>query len=232
LDAGVSTGRGVRVAVIDSGVHAQHPHIGGVAGGIAIDAEGREHADYVDRLGHGTAVTAAIRDLAPDAEIFAVRVFEAALSTRIGALVHALDWASRSGMHVANLSLGTPRAEHEPALRAAIDRAAERGLLIVAARDDEGVRYLPGSLPGVVPVEVDWTCARAEYRLVDVDGVTVVRASGLPREIPGVPPSKNLHGVSFAVANASAFVARALEGSSNHSLAAVFDRLAMPRGAE
>jgi subtilisin family serine protease len=220
------TGLGVRIAVIDSGVHAEHPHIGGVSGGVAFDADGREHDDYTDRNGHGTAVTAAIRDLAPGAEIFAVKVFDRVLSTRIGHLVAALDWASRSGMHVANLSLGTPRREHEPALRGAIDRATAAGTVIVAARDDDGVSYLPGSLSGVVPVQVDWTYPRDRYGLVTVDETVVVRASGLPREIPGVPPSRNLHGVSFAVANASAFVARALEGVARPSVEAVLARLA------
>jgi subtilisin family serine protease len=211
--------------VIDSGVHAEHPHVGGVSGGVAFDVGGREHGDYVDRNGHGTAVAAAIRDLAPDAELFAVKVFDRLLSTTIDRLIAALEWASRSGMHVANLSLGTPRAEHEPVLRGAIDRAAAAGLIVVAARDDEGVRYLPGSLSGVVPVQVDWDCPRDEYRLVTIDGAIVVRASGLPREIPGVPPSRNLHGVSFAVANASAFVARVLEGADAVSLSAVMERL-------
>ena len=171
-------------------------------------------------------MTAAIRDLAPDAEIFAVKVFDRALSARIGHLVAALDWASRSGMHVANLSLGTPRAEHEPVLRAAIDRATAAGLIIVAARDDEGVRYLPGSSSGVVPVQVDWSCPRDEYRLVTIDGAIVMRASGLPRQIPGVSPSRNLHGVSFAVANATAFVARALAGRAERTVDGVLKRLA------
>ena len=77
------TGRGVRVAVIDSGVNATHPHVGEVAGGIAIDEQGVERADYLDRLGHGTAVTAAIREKAPDAELFAVKVFDRSLSTNV-----------------------------------------------------------------------------------------------------------------------------------------------------
>jgi hypothetical protein len=55
------------VAIIDSGVYAAHPHVGSVAGGIAIDQNGHEHDDYADRLGHGTAVAAAIREKAPDA---------------------------------------------------------------------------------------------------------------------------------------------------------------------
>jgi subtilisin family serine protease len=66
----------VRIAIIDSGVHAAHPHVQGVAGGIGIDDHGRLHDDYVDRLGHGTAVTAVIREKAPEAEIWAVKVFD------------------------------------------------------------------------------------------------------------------------------------------------------------
>ena len=57
-----ATGRGVRVAVIDSGVHPSHPHVGTVAAGVGVDADGRLDGDTVDRLGHGTAVAAVIRD--------------------------------------------------------------------------------------------------------------------------------------------------------------------------
>jgi subtilisin family serine protease len=190
-------------------VHASHPHVGRVAGGVAIDADGRESDDYVDRLGHGTAVTAAIREKAPDADLFAVRVFDRALATRVNTLVLAMDWAARHGMQIVNLSLGTSNGDHEPLLREAVVRAADAGVTIVAARDDEGVRWLPGSLPGVIPVQLDWTCPRDALRSVDIDGVTVFRASGYPRPIPGVPPERNLHGISFAVANVAGFVARA-----------------------
>ena len=213
----------VRVAIIDSGVHAGHPHVGGVAGGIGIDEHGREHPDYVDRLGHGTAVAAAIKEKAPEAELYAVRVFERAFSTPIATLIHAIDWAARSGMHIANLSLGTSRVEHAAALSEAVARATACGLILVSARDDEGVRWLPGSLPGVIPVQLDWSCPRDSCRIAEIDGVTVLRASGYPRGIPGVPPDRNLHGISFAVANVTGFVARA---RANHAtLQAIVDSL-------
>jgi subtilisin family serine protease len=124
------TGRGVRIAVVDSGVHAAHPHVGSVAGGVGIDDDGREYDDYVDRLGHGTAVAAAIREKAPDAEIYAVKVFDRSLSTRISALVAAIDWSAANGMHLVNLSLGTARMEHERVLTEAIARAAALGLAV------------------------------------------------------------------------------------------------------
>ena len=91
------SGRGVTVAVIDSGVHAEHPHVGSVAGGVAIEPDGETHADYLDRLGHGTAVTAAILDKAPDVDIQAVKVFGRTLATSSGALVKAIDWAVEQG---------------------------------------------------------------------------------------------------------------------------------------
>jgi subtilisin family serine protease len=221
----MGTGRGVRVAVVDSGVHASHPHVGAIAGGVAIDGEGIQHADFVDRLGHGTAVTAAIREKAADAELFAVKVFDRALSTSIASLVDGIDWAAEHGMHIVNLSLGTPRREHEAALAGAVERAARANMLVVAAREDAGQSWLPGSLPGVLPVEVDWTLPRDRYRSALVDGVTVFYASGFAREIPGVPPERNLHGISLAVANMTGLLARAIEGAADRSLAAVIARL-------
>jgi hypothetical protein len=233
----------VRVAVIDSGVNVAHPHLalfrdhsssagGAIAGGVAFDEDGREHDDIVDRLGHGTAVTAAIREKAPGAELYAVKVFDRALGTRIGNLIKAIDWASNAGMHVANLSLGTTKTAYEPALRSAVDRAAARGLLIISPRDDGDVRWLPGSLPGVVPVQLDWSCPRDEYRLANVDGVRVFRASGFAREIEGVPPERNLNGVSFAVANITGFVTHALATVNRCSLADLFDVLGAGKGTQ
>ena len=64
-----------------------------VGGGIGIDEHGASHDDYVDRLGHGTAVAAAIREKAPDAEIFAVKVFDRELGATGEALVAACEWA-------------------------------------------------------------------------------------------------------------------------------------------
>jgi subtilisin family serine protease len=217
------TGRGVRIAIIDSGVHAAHPHVGGVAGGIAIGEDGRDEEDYVDRLGHGTAVAAAIKEKAPDADLFAVKVFDHALSTTLTRLVRGIEWAARSNMRLVNLSLGTRRAEHEALLADAVKQAAAHGVLIVSAQEDEdGVRWLPGSLPGVISVQVDWSCPRNEFRTSEKPGGgTVFRASGYPREIPGVPPSRNLNGISFAVANMTGFAARALEAAPDAS----FDQL-------
>ena len=207
----------VRVAVIDSGVHASHPHVNGVAGGVGIDSEGREHGDYVDRLGHGTAVAAVIREKAPDAALLAVKVFDRELAATGVALVSACEWALREGAHLVNLSLGTLNPDHETALADVVRRLRAAGAIVIAAGSSASAaegRYggwLPGSLPGVWSVSLDWSIPREEAHVVfGADGSVTFRASGLPRPIPGVPPEKNLKGLSFAVANTTGVLAAIL----------------------
>ena len=83
---------------------------------------------------------------------------------------------------------------------------------MVAAGEQDGVRWLPGTLPGAVEVTLDWTLPRDACVLSPrAGGQPSVRASGYPRPIPGVPVERNLKGVSFAVANATGLLALMLE---------------------
>ncbi len=202
------TGHGVRIAIIDSGIHAGHPHIGSVAGDVAFDEYGRENVDVVDRVGHGTAVAAAIHEKAPDAELLSVKIFSRSLTTTAEALASAFRWAIEARADILNLSLGTANSAHRPGLEAAVARAIESGAVVVAAAPDSRHQWLPGDLPGVIGVELDWTCPRDECVLVrHEDGGIRVRASGYPRPIPGVSPERNVKGQSFAVANATGLIA-------------------------
>ncbi len=207
------TGRGVSVAVIDSGVNPAHPHVEGVVGGVRMTLAGDPADDHVDRLGHGTAVFAAIQEKAPGARIHAVRVFDDRLRTTVRALVAAIDWAAERRIRIVNLSLGTMREEHAGELAEAVARLAAAGGVVVAAAEDDGRRWWPGSLEAAVGVVADGSCPRgcAEVR-AGRRGGWVVAAAPWPRPIPGVPVERNLNGISFAVANASGILARALEG--------------------
>lgn len=219
------TGKGVQIAVIDSGVHAEHPHVGGVAGGFGIREDWTVVDDYVDRLGHGTAVTAAIREKAPDAEIIAIKVFWRTLSTDVATLARAIDEAAAAGAAVINLSLGTSEMRHRDRLAAAVLRARAHGAVVVAAHDEGGVRWLPGCLEGVVSVRADAALDRDAYEVSTVDDRPVLVTAPYPRDIPGVPRERNLNGISFSVANASAFVARALEAAPGADVAGIFATL-------
>lgn len=216
------TGHGVRVAVIDSGIHTGHPHVGAVAGGVAFDAEGRQSADHADRLGHGTAVAAAIHEKAPGAALLSVRVFDRSLSTSAEALVAAIRWAADARARLVNLSLGTRNDEHRLALADALAYAAAHGTVVVAAAPEADCVWLPGALAGVVAVETDWDCPRDRCLVEPWDGQRLtLRASGFPRPIPGVAPERNLRGQSFAVANACGMLALFLENTGANSAAAL-----------
>ena len=208
----VSATRPLVVGVIDSGVHAGHPHVGSVAVGAGFDRAGNVHPDVVDRLGHGTAVAAAIQDLAPAAHICPLKVFDRALDTAVEALVAAIDWAALHRLPLVNLSLGTGDRSRAGAMADAVGRAHRAGVVIVAAGSHRGVDWLPGALglDGVIRVEIDWACPRGAHTVTGSAEAPVFRTCGYPRPIPGVDPERNLKGLSFAVANVSGITARVM----------------------
>jgi hypothetical protein len=205
--------RVVRVAVIDSGVNPRHPHISGIAGGVSIGL----NEPPLDLLGHGTAVMAAIQEKAGSAEYFAVRVFHHSLRTSTSCLLRAIEWTIEQRMDVVNLSLGTRNASHAESFAPLVDRAVKAGIALVAAAEADGEPHYPGCMDGVFAVNLDPTCPRDEYRVLD----GTFLASGYPRPAPGIPEERNLQGISFAVANMTGFVVRARQGIADSGLDAL-----------
>lgn len=195
----------MRIAILDSGVTFGHPHIGNVVGGIAVTPNGLTD-DYTDWLGHGTAVAAAIHEKAPNAELIIVKIFGRQLTATIDQLVTGLDWALDQEAQLINLSLGTRNERHKASLQVCIDRAVQAGVKIVSARQLNGEDCFPGCMAGVIGVEADASIPRDNVQLSGDSAA----ASPYPRPIPGVPPEKNLHGISFAVANVTGFLAKCL----------------------
>ena len=189
----------MKIAIVDSGIHPGHPHVGEIAGGTSVTAS-ELTGDFIDRLGHGTAVAGAIREKVPEADLYAVKIFDRRLSANIDTIVCALAWCIEHEMDLINLSLGTTNAEH----RARFERVLAPGVLLVSV-----AKLLPGSLPGAIAAAPD-DCSRDTFRYRD----GVFYASPYPREIPGVPQERNLHGASFAVANMTGFAAQALRSVS------------------
>ena len=224
----MADGQGVRVAIIDSGVHLTHPHIGRIAGGVTITPEG-ETADFTDRIGHGTAVTAALQEKAPAADIHVVRVFVESLRTTTDCLLRAIDWCILHRMNVVNLSLGSLNGVYRDRYQETVARATAAGVVLVAAVEAQDQPCYPGCLEDVLGVGLDWECPRDTFRAVDLAGRTIFHASGYPRPIPGVAPRRNLNGISFAVANMSGFVARAVAGMDTLSVPAIIARLTPDR---
>ncbi|KQV88801.1 S8 family serine peptidase [Pelomonas sp. Root1237] len=154
----LATGRGVRVAIVDSGVEAGHPDL---AGQVALNE------NFVDDKappaeGHGTAVAGiiaaradnglGIAGIAPQARLLALRAcWQAAgaqtLCTSLG-LAKALYAAIQQGAHIINMSLGGP---DDRLLALLLDQAQARGATVVAAMPSENGPF-PANHPGVLVV--------------------------------------------------------------------------------
>lgn len=182
----------MKVAILDSGIHAGHPHVGAVAGGF--DATGLS-GNWLDTIGHGTAVAGAIRSHAPDAEILAVKIFHGGLRTNIDIVLRGITYAIEAGADLLNLSLGTSNPEHAARFAALLTKECRW----VSAADS-----YPGLLNGVFAVQADPDLPRDQVTLLAPGRYA---ASPYPREIPGVPRERNLQGVSFAVANFTGLLA-------------------------
>lgn len=183
----ITRGSGVVVAVIDSGVNADNPHLtAAVTGGADLVGDGASAAGRADLYGHGTAIAgviaarkidgSGIEGLAPEAQILSVRVYssagagegsspaEAGRRPSIARLAEGIRYAADRGAQIIAVALSTARRDAE--LVSAADYARRRGSLVIASagnRDDTdrdaAVRY-PAGVPGVVGVAA--TPARGE----------------------------------------------------------------------
>lgn len=154
---GGSTGRGVRVCVVDSGIEGDHPDIGPVQGSYAVVGDPSEELSVVpvsdgDACGHGTACAGVIRSLAPDCELYSVRVFGERYSSSGDVFVAGLNWAITQAFDVVNLSLSTTRQRFAEALHALADQAFFAGTLVVTAAHNSPVESFPWRFASVISV--------------------------------------------------------------------------------
>lgn len=156
---GGSTGKDVKVAVIDSGIEADHPGLAGppVAGSVRVvegpdGGIGYDCSPHGDAFGHGTACAALIRALAPDCELYSVQVLGPRLTGRGAVFAAGLRWAIENGMHVCNLSLGTTRRDYFDVLHELADQAYYKNVLLVAAANNMPVPSFPSVYSTVISV--------------------------------------------------------------------------------
>ncbi len=154
---GGSTGAGVRVAVIDSGIEATHPAIDGrVSGYVAITESNGElvfdESPHGDACGHGTACAGIIRSIVPDCELYSVKVLGAAMSGRGTVFAAGLRWAIEHDMQVCNLSLGTTKRDLLVAFHELADAAYFKRVALVTAANNMPVPSYPSMFASVLSV--------------------------------------------------------------------------------
>ena len=209
---GGSTGRGIAVGVVDSGIERTHAAlIKRVKGGAVVREDGRELRflpyDGTDASGHGTACAGIIASLAPEADLYSVRVLGEGGTGSGKALLGGLKWAIDAGCRVINLSLGTMNREYLAALHQLADRAYFKSAIIVAAADNSGEESYPSSFSSVISVDFDHITDRFRI-LYRPSGHIEFVAPGVMVEAPTLGGRKILHtGSSFAAPHVSGLVA-------------------------
>lgn len=144
-----TTGAGATVAVVDTGAYFAHPDLQGrlVAGRDFVENDDTPQ----DGEGHGTHVAGivaanagngiGVEGVAPGAKVLVVRVLGNDGSGSTDDVIAGIDWAVAHGADVLNLSLGPdpPILGDDPSFDAAIDRALDRGVIVVAAAGNTGI---------------------------------------------------------------------------------------------
>jgi subtilisin len=158
---GGSTGEGVKVGVIDSGVEHDHPALEGrVAGGTVVEMDRRTKSQVrfkeddppSDIFGHGTACAAIIHGLAPEAELYSIRVIGRDLSGKAMQFAGGIQWAIEHGMQVVNMSLSTSRQEYYGLFHELADDAYFNGVVLVSAVNNIPAPSYPSLYSSVISV--------------------------------------------------------------------------------
>jgi subtilisin family serine protease len=154
---GGSTGEGVRVCILDSGVQPDHALIGPLDGAVAL-RKNEENEIVVeddtegDLCGHGTACAGIVQALAPDCRLFSVRVLGAGFKGSGMVLLEGLRWSVEQGFDVINMSLSTTKKQFATMLHELADSAYFRRTVLVASAHNMPVESYPWRFSSVISV--------------------------------------------------------------------------------
>ena len=210
-------GRGIKIAVIDSGVEPAHPMLAGmkITEDIAIVDDGVKlevAPSDGDVFGHGTAVSGIVKSLAPEAEVGSIRVLGRNNSSRTAIIQRGAQEALSRGYHILNCSFGCAVEAQVLTYKAWVDEAYLRGVHVVAAcnNDDFRTPEWPAFFPSVLAVNMARTNDESiffymrgtlvEFAAQGVDVTVAWRDGG----------KKLVTGSSFAAPRISALLARLL----------------------
>ena len=135
------TGRGVRVAVVDSGIDTEHPAL---KDRVKESVEAVPDAGQItfqlsvsgDQAGHGTACAGIITSIAPEVELYSIKVLGPNASGSGEMFLMGVDHAIKQQMQVVNLSLGTTKRDFWMPLHDLLDRAYRDHVILVAAANN------------------------------------------------------------------------------------------------
>lgn len=135
------SGKGVSVAIIDSGIDTEHPDLKGKVKELVEAHNDNKRVLFVpsysgDSAGHGTACAGIISSIAPEAELYSIKVLGAQASGDGQAFLAGLEYAIKRKFRIINLSLGTTKPQFFAPLHDLLDRAYQAGCIVVAAANN------------------------------------------------------------------------------------------------
>lgn len=168
------TGRGVGVAILDTGIDASHPDLArNVRGGASFVPD---EPTLYDFNGHGTHVAGivaaldngiGVRGVAPEANLYAVKVLGGNGGGSISGVIKGVNYVANhvDQIQLANMSLGASGVNQveSQALQIAIRRATQKGVTFIVAAGNEGKANY-GTIPAAFPEAITVTA------LADTDG--------------------------------------------------------------
>ncbi len=168
------TGRGVGIAILDTGIDLFHPDLASnIKGGASFIPDEPTVQDY---NGHGTHVAGIIaaadnnigvRGVAPEAGLYGIKVLDRYGSGSVSGVIRGVNYvaANADRIQLANMSLGAPDVNfiESRAMQTSIRRAAAKGTTFVVAAGNEGQSNY-STIPAAFPEAITVTA------LVDTDG--------------------------------------------------------------
>ncbi|OAJ72676.1 peptidase [Brevibacillus sp. SKDU10] len=138
----VTKGKGIKVAVIDTGISSSHPDLKGqIKGKVSVIAG----AGRFNIGGHGTHVAGTIAavannrgivGIAPEVDLYDVQAFGADGTANISDIIAGINWAIEQKVDIINMSFGT--SEDHPAFHQALRVASRNGIVLVASAGNNG----------------------------------------------------------------------------------------------
>jgi subtilisin len=215
----ITRGKGIKVAVLDTGIDYTHPDIlPNYKGGISFVPTETDPRDH-NRHGTHVAGTIAAADndfgvvgVAPAAYLYAVKVLDSGGSGNWSWLIAGIAWCVRMGMHVLNMSLGAPGAPE--AVGTVCDYAWRNGLTLVAAAGNENQRtpYPPSNVG--FPAQYPSVIAVSAIDSADVIAIFSSRGPKVELCAPGVNIPSTLPGNTYGTLSGTSMACPHVAGAA------------------
>jgi len=215
LVQGTTTGDPIKVAIVDTGIDVKHPDLkDNLKGGVSTIGY---TTSYNDDNGHGTHVAGIVAALnndigvvgvAPEANLYAVKVLDRRGSGYLSDVIEGLDWAVANGMQVVNMSLGT--SAYNKSFEDAVKKVNAAGITQVAAAGNSG----PGDNTVTYPAKFTEVIAVSATDKFDTIASWSSRGPEIDLAAPGVSIYSTYKGSTYKTLSGTSMAAPHVTGAA------------------